>query len=226
MVEPSRVYWEYAVEARKNATFVDDALITWVPGEEGVQACKTFMKTNEIVRADNKNMATDIAQNLDAVQVSHVICSGCRVKVSAQDITFRNLVSLEKRLLTIHMGLEGVKPMSRSVKCSVCVGPKTPIQVLNEFVQKHGYQLHMSLEMTMMAKDYVVTEGCQWKLGANENATKQALASKMIAKVRQEEDRRSKRQRINFVPETDKSLSEDSSSSGGLNVLVSTLRPE
>ena len=193
MAQASRVLWELAVAARQNAQFTCDELITWVPGDDPVQAVKTFVKRNEIIRPENENIAADVMSNPEAISMTHLVCAGCNLKVRAEDIAFKNLVSLGNRLRTVYMGFEGVKPMTRSVKCSTCLGPKTPVQVLNEHVQKNGYELHMSMEVLVSAKDFAITKTCHWKLGENENAAKQSLAAAIMVMVRDEENRPSKK---------------------------------
>ena len=148
----------------------------------------TFMKYHEILSPENQNMAEDIDANPGALALTHVVCSQCKEKVSVKDIGQKNKQSLEKRLRQIWQGHETM-PMKRHVKCTSCSAPRTPVQDLNEHCQKHGYELHMSMQMLVAAPDFATQMTCHWALGESEAAAKQNLAWGMLRKVIVEEDR-------------------------------------
>ena len=188
MAASSSSWLDMALRAKQTATLEGDTIKTLITGYAPIPPCMTFMKYHEILSPQNQNMAEDIDANPGALALTHVVCLQCKEKVSVKDIGQKNKQSLEKRLRQIWQGHETM-PMKRHVKCTSCSAPRTPIQDLNEHCQKHGYELHMSMQMLVEAPDFATNLQCHWTLGQSEATAKQNLACCMLNKVIVEEDR-------------------------------------
>ena len=186
MAGSSSSWLETAMQAKQTTIVEQHDIITYINGYALIPPCTTFMKYHEILSPDNKNMAEDIDANPGVLALTHVVCWQCSEKVSVKDIGQRNKQSLEKRLREIWQGLETV-PMKRRVICTSCSAPKNPVQALNEHCQKHGYELHMSLQMLMATPEFGTQMTCNWVLGESEAAAKQNLAECMLRQIREEE---------------------------------------
>ena len=186
MADSSSTWLHVALQAKRGARIEGDTITTLICGYAGIPSCQTFMKNHDILRPENENVAQDIDANPGAVALTHVVRLQCKEKVSVKDIGQKNKQSLEKRLRLIWQGREAM-PMKRTVKCTSCSLPKTPVQDLNEHCQKRGYQLDMSLKMVVGAPEFATQSTCQWALGESEGAAKQTLARSVLRQVREEE---------------------------------------
>ena len=186
MAGSSSSWLDTAMQAKETTIVEQHDIITHINGYAPIPPCTTFMKYHEILSPDNKNMAEDIEANPGVIALTHVVCWQCHVKRSVEDIGQRNKHSLEKRLREIWQGRETI-PMKRRVICTSCSAPKNPVQALNEHCQKHGYELHMCLQMLVVAPDFGTTMSCNWVLGESEAQAKQELAECMLIQIRDEE---------------------------------------
>ena len=186
MAGSSSSWLETAMQAKQTTIVEQHDIITYINGYAPIPPCTTFMKYHEILSPDNKNMAEDIDANPGVLALTHVVCWQCNEKVSVKDIGQRNKHSLEKRLREIWQGRETI-PMKRRVVCISCSAPKNPVQALNEHCQKHGYMLHMSLQMLVSTPDFSTQMTCNWELGQSEATAKQHLAECMLRQIREEE---------------------------------------
>ena len=186
MAGSSSSWLDMALRAKQTATLEGDTIKTLITGYAPIPPCMTFMKYHEILSPENQNMAEDIDANPGVLALTHVVCWQCNEKVSVKDIGQKNKHSLEKRLREIWQGRETI-PMKRRVVCISCSAPKNPVQALNEHCQKHGYELHMSLQMLVSTPDFATQMTCNWVLGESEAAAKQNLAECMLRQIREEE---------------------------------------